>query len=82
MREICASGSVEGEGGNALAYPAGISCHQQRWSTTVEDDPEPRSPANRAARWRRMSGRRFRLVAEVSLALSADRLKAPPLCYR
>jgi hypothetical protein len=23
MREICASGSVGGEGGNALAYPAG-----------------------------------------------------------
>src|SRR5215472_2350635 len=38
MREICASGSVGGEGGNALAYPA-ISGRQWQWSGTVENDP-------------------------------------------
>src|SRR5262249_33448708 len=38
MREICASGSVGGEGGNALAYPA-ISYRQRRSSATVENDP-------------------------------------------
>src|SRR5262249_26493604 len=37
MREICASGSVGGEGGNALAYPA-LSCRPCRWSTTGDSD--------------------------------------------
>jgi hypothetical protein len=39
MRESCSSGSVGGEGGNRLAYPA-ISCRQWRSCTTDEDDPE------------------------------------------
>src|SRR5262252_5856140 len=38
MREICASGSVGGEGGNALAYPA-MSCRHWGRRTTAEDDP-------------------------------------------
>jgi hypothetical protein len=39
MREICASGSVGGEGGNALAYPA-ISCRRTNVATTGENDPQ------------------------------------------
>jgi hypothetical protein len=31
MREICASGSVGGEGGNALAYPAPILLQNDFW---------------------------------------------------
>src|SRR5215467_13080702 len=31
MQEIRASGSVGGEGGNALAYPARVSCRPCRW---------------------------------------------------
>jgi len=38
MREICASGSVGGEGGNLLAYPA-IRCRHWGRPTTAEDDP-------------------------------------------
>jgi hypothetical protein len=39
MRESRTFGSVGGEGGNVLAYPA-ISCRTWRLSTTAEDDPE------------------------------------------
>jgi hypothetical protein len=39
MRESRTFGSVGGEGGNVLAYPA-LSCRQQRSWTTVEDDPK------------------------------------------
>jgi hypothetical protein len=57
MREICASGSVGGEGGNALAYPAGDKRPSVRGGTTGENDPTPtfdqvlscEHPAQRAA---------------------------------
>jgi hypothetical protein len=45
MREICASGSVGGEGGNALAYPA-MSCRTQQLSTTAEADLGTRNWSN------------------------------------
>ncbi len=35
MREICTSGSVGGEGGNILAYPASSSCETQLFEATV-----------------------------------------------
>jgi hypothetical protein len=54
MREICASGSVGGEGGNALAYPA-ISCRQRRSSATVEDDPQRKWTRTSAIRLFRFS---------------------------
>ena len=39
MRESRTFGSVGGEGGNVLAYPA-ISHCPRRWSTTAESDPD------------------------------------------
>jgi hypothetical protein len=48
MRESRTFGSVGGEGGNVLAYPA-ISCRQQRTCTTVEDDPERKSDRGQSA---------------------------------
>jgi hypothetical protein len=38
MRESRTFGSVGGEGGNVLAYPA-ISCRQRRFDNTGENDP-------------------------------------------
>jgi hypothetical protein len=35
MRESCSSGSVGGEGGNRLTYPA-VTCRPGRWTTRDE----------------------------------------------
>ena len=36
MGEICASGSVGGEGGNLLAYPAPLTDLNNRWPVTAQ----------------------------------------------